>query len=684
MGDAKRQATRREWQSRKRARPLKPPLDVIDLISGSDSEGEETSSSSDSVIFIGRKSSNDSASLSLAWRLQEEEISRFNHDNQGSNCAPGSALPFHEARCNPSVGYLHSSKEIRFQDPHALYLNSTGRTRLDSNLPTIQISDLTSGAPLSFLFTAGMYGLVAPQAFFAPYIPRSCAVTILSPYSLNNTPILPTEAWPYNTHYVKVDMNIYDENGCRLENKYGCQHAKLSLVRFAGYLRVFITSGNSEKSEWKGMGQVAWVMDMPRRSKLNRSRLLRVGDRVIVKNLQNARQYNGLSGTCLSCAEAPLFLVQIDAKHVKGNVKGQIKARPQYLELLHSDSAHPFAVSLARLLRHMFGKENASSLNMWLKAILEEYDFSICGDNIHLISSVPGVHQGPPFTADLQRNWDTNSSSSDSQIRYGIRRLHFLLKQSFPPGFFRKSSKPSAISNKLSSSRDNHNTGNNPTPISRSQADSVEGICSSISMYHWGLHGSLMKAFEGNDNLDWDKLKIFYPSAERVCRGKFSLPPFKQPSFINSGIFFSRKSFAKKFPLRGCDNPCSKHNNKSNCRPCLLHEFMPCRAQMGRATLPQHTKMFLRESTVDKYRGRGWIFVGSHNLSTSAWGSANLTKRQVRNRINSYELGILLVDVVISDFDAIIPWERRHFPFPKGMESLRYDTSAGQKPWNLR
>ena len=76
--------------------------------------------------------------------------------------------------------------------------------------------------------------------------------------------------------------------------------------------------------------------------------------------------------------------------------------------------------------------------------------------------------------------------------------------------------------------------------------------------------------------------------------------------------------------------------------------------------------------------------MGSHNLSSSAWGSVNLIKQQVKNRINSFELGILLTDVVISKYDAIIPWERRSFPFARGMESLRYDANAGEVPWNLR
>ena len=145
-----------------------------------------------------------------------------------------------------------------------------------------------------------------------------------------------------------------------------------------------------------------------------------------------------------------------------------------------------------------------------------------------------------------------------------------------------------------------------------------------------------------------------------------------------------KKSFSKKWPLRGCEIPCEnpKHNHTSDCRPCLCHEFIPCKAQLERITLPQHTKMFLRESTLPgPFCGRGWIYAGSANLSGSAWGNMKKLKDKVENRVNHYELGVLLTDVVISKFDAIIPWERRKFPGGRGVDSHRYDRSTSQEPW---
>ena len=75
------------------------------------------------------------------------------------------------------------------------------------------------------------------------------------------------------------------------------------------------------------------------------------------------------------------------------------------------------------------------------------------------------------------------------------------------------------------------------------------------------------------------------------------------------------------------------------------------------------------------------MLVGSHNISASAWGSVNLLKGSTRNRVNSFELGVLLTDVSLRKYDAVIPWERRCFSTGMSIESLRLDQKAGQRPW---
>ena len=117
----------------------------------------------------------------------------------------------------------------------------------------------------------------------------------------------------------------------------------------------------------------------------------------------------------------------------------------------------------------------------------------------------------------------------------------------------------------------------------------------------------------------------------------------------------------------------------------------------GREGVVQHTKMLLRESTkAGETCGRGWIYAGSHNLSTSAWGSVDLLERGRKkkakdapskdakakvplvtktNRVNHYELGVLLIDVLIKKYDSVIPWDRST---TEAMESMRYDNSKDE------
>ena len=187
-----------------------------------------------------------------------------------------------------------------------------------------------------------------------------------------------------------------------------------------------------------------------------------------------------------------------------------------------------------------------------------------------------------------------------------------------------------------------------------------------------------MKAFEGRDHLGWEDMRLFYPSQSRTIFGNknLKLPPFRLPGYVQN-LLFDRNSFKVKFPLRGCEKPCTnpKHQNDNQCRPCLLHEFVPCEAQRpGRVSMPQHAKIFLRESTIDgPHRGRGWIYAGSHNLSGSAWGTS---VNPGRNRVNHFELGVLVTDVPIAKYDRVIPWERRTYQ----MDTLRYQN--GQFPWS--
>ena len=212
--------------------------------------------------------------------------------------------------------------------------------------------------------------------------------------------------------------------------------------------------------------------------------------------------------------------------------------------------------------------------------------------------------------------------------------------------------------------------------------DSIEGICSSISTYGWGLHPNLMAACEGHDSLSWSRFKFLYLShqqAHSVHSAGLQMLTFSENSY-------SRNAHGKTNPpLRGCDSNCTNKKcggGKQPCKPCLLYKLVCCapQRQAGRSKVVQHTKMLIRCSTKEgDTKGRGWIYAGSHNLSSSAWGSASLTQGKStkkertlnykKNRTNHWELGIFLSNVVISRYENVIPWDRSNF------DNTRYDNS---------
>ena len=311
----------------------------------------------------------------------------------------------------------------------------------------------------------------------------------------------------------------------------------------------------------------------------------------------------------------------------------------------------------------MFDGKHGAAEAEWTRAVLHEFDFSVVGNHCHLVCSAPGIHWSQALRADtVAATGVAGESSHGDPEMYGLRRLHYLLRTKMRPGFF--TATPRATMK---------NTGGGSRAAGTAvTGDAVEAACSSVSNYTYGLHPNVMQACQGHDELDWSRLRLFYPSTRRACQLTRTDP-----------LGCDQASFAAKSPLRGCEPGCTRQHR---CRPCLLHELTACPAQHpARSRVVQHTKMLLRESTKEgATKGRGWIYAGSHNLSTSAWGSANLTKDtkaeqasgQKRNRVNHYELGVLLTDVRISDYARVVPWDRSG-----DVERWRYRLGRGDVPF---
>jgi hypothetical protein len=300
----------------------------------------------------------------------------------------------------------------------------------------------------------------------------------------------------------------------------------------------------------------------------------------------------------------------------------------------------------------MFDGTHVTIWNRWKNYILHEFDFSVIGQNTHLVVSIPGIHYSQPLLCD--GNTERSTKKYDATMN-GLRRLHYLLRSKMAENYFKKS------------------TSRKCSKTSESDGDAIEGISSSIS-YDWGLHSNLMTALQGHDALNWGKLKLSYLTQEQ----SHAIVHRSCLSFLHC----SQRSYSVGFPLRGCEQNCSRSKCQNQaCKPCLMYKYVNNAHQrnVGRSNYVQHTKMLLRASTKEgSTNGYGWIYAGSHNLSSSAWGSGNLTKstkkeqseKYKRNRINHYELGILLTNVEIQQYEKVIPWDRHSLN-----SSTQYDTT---------
>ena len=481
---------------------------------------------------------------------------------------------------------LHRKDAMSFTDPLKIYVNKVKMepgARENKDVPSISFADIASGEFSETLIVTGMYSTVDHQRFLGKYLPPKCKVTFVSPR--DDDPKISGAQWPFETEWITAPMYILD-NGKKIENRWGSQHAKLHLFLHAFFLRIMITSANGYEVEWDDAGQVIWCLDIPR------------------------------------------------ANHKNGTASSD------------KSTSHPFACSLATYLEMMFCDYEGSNGRVWIDYILYDFDFSICGDDVSLIASIPSKRVTCPLSSDTYIQNRAAAYDPEQQNMFGLRSIHRILKQKFPRGFFRGS------------------TGNK----TENRADYIEVSVSSISNYGFSLHSSVMKAFSGHDRLDWDKLRIFFPSERRtrLSRIEGRMVP-RLSKALHLAFLSGKQTLNPTWPIR---------------RYRLLHEYLSCIAQrQTREMRVQHTKMYLRESTVEGLsKGLGWIYVGSANLSYSALGSGlnfdtrkkgtkkEFEAQELVYKTNSYELGILLTKVRIGNYESVIPWSRNN------MEAMRYDS----------
>ncbi|KAG8700113.1 hypothetical protein FRC09_006171 [Ceratobasidium sp. 395] len=97
--------------------------------------------------------------------------------------------------------------------------------------------------------------------------------------------------------------------------------------------------------------------------------------------------------------------------------------------------------------------------------------------------------------------------------------------------------------------------------------------------------------------------------------------------------------------------------------------FVDSNSKRGKVLM--HSKMILGllgEDESDEAKPRGWLYVGSHNFTPSAWGNLSGTGFTPIMNITNYELGIVMSLGSVAEGDALACWKRPARAYAKGKD----------------
>jgi len=182
------------------------------------------------------------------------------------------------------------------------------------------------------------------------------------------------------------------------------------------------------------------------------------------------------------------------------------------------------------------------------------------------------------------------------------------------------------------------------------------------------------------DRLPWpDKrgIKILFPTLRTVRKSRLG-------EAGGGTMFFKRADWGSNgFPRE------LFHDSKSRRGGVLMHSKMivgtlrrkpPPPSAKGKATREEDEDDSVTESESDggdsdivERKVTGWVYVGSHNFTTAAWGSfqAKSTAFTPVFAVSNYELGVIVPVYDAKEADDVVCWERP----PKSYES------QGDEPW---
>ncbi|KAF7289017.1 hypothetical protein HMN09_01349600 [Mycena chlorophos] len=159
----------------------------------------------------------------------------------------------------------------------------------------------------------------------------------------------------------------------------------------------------------------------------------------------------------------------------------------------------------------------------------------------------------------------------------------------------------------------------------------------------------------------------FYVSAlgnRSALRGHLSLPENKRkqapyPSGVKV-IFPSKRRVLEAGARGGGSLFCTRKKWEAKNFP--RNAFYECQSRAGNALM--HTKMVVATFSESTRRSSGaadaagWMYVGSHNFTSAAWGNLSGTEDAPVLNVNNFELGVVLPLQTPQDIETMCAWER--------------------------
>jgi hypothetical protein len=614
-----------------------------------------------------------------------------------------------------AMGTRHSSTLVPFLDPKNIYVNSLPGATIEPGsahaLPrsprTITFGQLFAGPVTHALMTVFDHDL----DFICAHLPSGCRLQLIRTSS-RSTPA-PTQAVKWARYqgakYVfapepparKASSSAdADESSSRV-----CMHSKLHLLRFPDRLRVVVSSANQASGDWDHALQVTWVNDFFRKGAARtvgggaggngggrpqqpgappcptRSRATMDGpDEVHVLSSSSSSSDEGDDDVGAGAAAAP-------------SVASAATAPSSSSSSSSASAPSQFASYLAEFVRRLCAAK-PSEADPWLRAILEEHDVSV-PDGVHLIGSVPGEWRsnGEPVQAAATADAAAAAGSAASSGGFASAAAHPSLSGALADGAsvrvqgsgtssylitneggtlscecpsFKKERKPCKHIKALQEGRTEQRPSWGLHRLSAllsggrggfTDADPIIFQVSSLSSAGGWVRFPLQKAAQGGEG--HAEFKLVFPSVRRVLAsgGYPRSDGYGSWCYGLGHLVFATENWWSKGggygSLRGCPPGCDKAHGSWNGKKhmqVVMHDLSPRPgAPLARARFLNHSKVMLR---VDHGSGKGWIYAGSANMSGSAWGIA---KKDSSLSIGLYELGVLLTDVTVSEYD--VPFE---------------------------